>query len=203
MTSVGLVVARYNEDLSWINEAQAQNAELNVYIYNKHPSPIEHVVGPYHYEYRPNVGNEAETYLYHIIRTYGWSDDVLLFVQGRPYDHVYKEQLYSIIRDPEQVHDFTWLAYHKLNCNIEDECHHHALPIAPFYRDLMGRDIRSGFEFGVGGQFAVTYAAIVDTDINRYKRARDLVLGEYRTNEPWCILERTWDKVILEPDYVE
>ncbi len=204
MSDVGLVVARYNEDLTWINDAQQQNPAMNVYIYNKSNTPVEGVYGPYMYQWLPNQGNEAETYLYHMIqialRKGSDYDGVTLFVQGRPYDHVFQEHLYRLIRNPELVRDFEWLAYHKLDCKVSNQCHHGGLPIAPFYKDLMGKDIEDYFHFGVGGMFAVDRDIIWNVGLERLERARELVLTTYRSNEPWCILERTWDQVLDVPN---
>jgi uncharacterized protein DUF3431 len=204
--NIGLVVARYQEDLSWINELQEINSDLNVYIYNKHPSPIHHVKGPYRYEYRGGIGgNEAETYLYHIERQSdgedSWYkaidtlDDVTLFVQGNPFDHVRKQQLIDIISGAIQVKDFTWLAYHILDCKVANDCHHRDLPISEFYTDLLGGSIAGDFNFGVGGQFAVSKNLILSNNPSRYIQARELILGKFLFNEPWCILERLWDQV--------
>jgi hypothetical protein len=202
--STGLVVARYQEDLSWINELQEINPDLNVYIYNKHPSPIQHVKGPYRYEYRGGIGgNEAETYLYHLMSALNMSnslylDDMTLFVQGNPFDHVRKQQLIDVITNDDSIKgkDFIWLAYHILDCKVSNDCHHRGLPISEFYTDLFGDTIAPHFNFGVGGQFAVTRRAVTRTSTARYFYAHDLILGKFLFNEPWCILERIWDQVV-------
>lgn len=202
--TVGLVVARYNEDLAWVNAAAEQNPNLNVYIYNKTDVPFTAINHAHEYHrIADEGGNEAATYLLHMINlwqrpTFLW-DAVTLFVQGRPYDHVREEHLHRIIRYPDQVNYFEWLAYHMLDCPIERECHHGGLPIAPFYKDLMGRDIKSGFHFGVGGQFAVASDVILNAGLQHLQKARSLILNEYRNNEPWCILERTWNQVLYAP----
>lgn len=203
MSNVGLVIARYDEDLAWVNEAQEQNPDLNVYIYNKTSVPFTTMRHAHHYNYiEDEGGNEAATYLLHMLRMFDseFGDRLTLFVQGRPYDHVHKEQLYRIIRYPEQVKHFEWLAYHKLDCKIENECHHRGLPIAEFYHDLMVQDIKSGFHFGVGGMFAVDREIIYNAGYEHLLRARELILTTYRNNEPWCILERVWDQVLYVPN---
>ena len=75
----GLVVARYNENLDWINFI---NKDINVYIYNKG----EEVNNP-NLASLPNIGREAHTYLTHIVNNYNNLDDILIFSQGNP-DHI-------------------------------------------------------------------------------------------------------------------
>lgn len=74
--SIGLVVARYNEDLSWLEKFQ----DKNVYIYNKGNDEIQDSIK------LPNIGREAHTYLTHIINNYDKLDDITIFSQGNP-DH--------------------------------------------------------------------------------------------------------------------
>lgn len=69
-----LVVARYNEDLSWVPEG------LQVTIYNK-GEPIERPCIQL-----PNVGRETQTYLHHIVCNYE-ANEPLIFCQGNPLDH--------------------------------------------------------------------------------------------------------------------
>lgn len=93
---MALVVARYNEDISWITEFSKK------YIYNKGDSStipaglLDSVIS------LPNVGREAHTYLHHIIQNYDNLDDITIFSQGRYSDHigfspqVFKEQFSNI-----------------------------------------------------------------------------------------------------------
>jgi len=200
MTSVGLVVARYNESLTWLNELYEQNSAVKIYVYNKGNTDIEQVYAPIEQHDRLNVGNEAETYLWHMLRMAhrlnAENDAVTLFVQGNPYDHVHKEHLYRIIHQPDTVKDFEWLAYHILDCKVKNECHHRGLPITEFYHELLQHDIPQDFLFGVGGMFAARDTLILNAGVDRLTRARDLVIGTYKDDEPWCILERIWDKVL-------
>ena len=74
--SIGLVVARYNDDLEWLNDFQ----DKNLYVYNKGNDTVNNSVK------LPNIGREAHTYLTHIINNYDNLDDVTIFTQGNP-DH--------------------------------------------------------------------------------------------------------------------
>lgn len=71
-----VVIARYNESLKWMRNMDFPRCV----IYNKGetmPGTIQ----------RPNIGREAETYLYHIITNYESLADWTLFLQGNPLDH--------------------------------------------------------------------------------------------------------------------
>jgi hypothetical protein len=80
--SYRLIVARYNENLDWID------AFDNYQIYNKG----EKNLSPKHQANAiqlPNVGREAHTYLYHIINNYDKLEDILIFCQGSIVGHTY------------------------------------------------------------------------------------------------------------------
>ena len=80
---VDIVVARYNENASWIRRHFPFN---RVTIYNKGPKlepPTEHsrIID------LDNVGRESHTYLEHIIRNFSSLNKYILFLQGHPFDH--------------------------------------------------------------------------------------------------------------------
>ena len=72
-----LVIAKYNEDISWAKP-------YNYIIYDK---SVINVNLP-NYISLPNIGREAHTYLFHIVNNYSNLDDVTVFTQGNPFDHV-------------------------------------------------------------------------------------------------------------------
>ena len=76
-----LVVARYNEDVSWTREFDKK------IIYNKGDiSTIPDDLKPFVVNL-PNVGREAHTYIYHIITHYDTLDELTIFTQGYFADH--------------------------------------------------------------------------------------------------------------------
>lgn len=79
-----VVVARYQEDISWLDPIRHK-----VHVYDKggHQAPIDH--GYASWTTLPNTGREGATYLRHILDTYGKAGpDVTVFVQGRIDDHL-------------------------------------------------------------------------------------------------------------------
>jgi len=74
---VNFVVAKYNENVEWTKKLNHK-----VTIYDKSTNPIEGSIK------LKNVGREGETFLYHIVNNYNNLDDVTVFLQGNPFEHV-------------------------------------------------------------------------------------------------------------------
>jgi hypothetical protein len=75
MNNYTIVLARYNEDISWCNGFK------NVFVYNKGPSlATEHEVRDI-----DNLGHEAQTYLTYIIEHYNSLPEVVCFFQAIPH----------------------------------------------------------------------------------------------------------------------
>ena len=65
-----IVIAKYREDISFI-----KNFKYPVKVYDKSTD-------------YPNVGREAETYLRYIIENYDNLPEIVIFLQGNPFDHL-------------------------------------------------------------------------------------------------------------------
>ena len=76
--SYKIIVARYNEDINWLNR------EINnCIIYNKGEKlNIDNEI------MLENVGRESDTYLHYIITNYNNLPDIIVFTQARIADHV-------------------------------------------------------------------------------------------------------------------
>ena len=97
--SIDVVVARYQEDISWLSGLPVHHC---VHIYNKGspipgtpllcapPHPMESTRPSRVIIELPNVGREAHTYLSHVIRTFDTMtpNGVTVFCQGNISDHV-------------------------------------------------------------------------------------------------------------------
>lgn len=87
---LSIVVARYNEDVEWLDSVKE-----NVYLYNKGPALAAD--GYASYKELPNVGREAHTYLQYIIDNYDNLPTVVCFTQGQVADHYhYTETSHSV-----------------------------------------------------------------------------------------------------------
>ena len=78
--SVDLVVARYEEDISWIKRIP-ENMYSRLFIYNK-GSDIELNFTKIIFNSLPNYGRESHTYLKHVIDNYDNLGDITLFIPG-------------------------------------------------------------------------------------------------------------------------
>ena len=74
-----LVVARFNEDIKWLNGITSVD---KIFLYNKgEKTDFESVE-------LPNINREAHTYIYHIVNNYEDLADLTFFCQGNPFDHM-------------------------------------------------------------------------------------------------------------------
>lgn len=97
--SVDIVVARYEEDISWINNL-AVDSYSRIYIYNK-GSHAQFSIPNAKILTLPNYGREAHTYLHHVIENYDTLADVTLFLPGSAW---YKEsKKYRVMKVVDRV----------------------------------------------------------------------------------------------------
>jgi hypothetical protein len=75
--SYKIIVARFNENIAWLNSETD-----NCIIYNK--GDILNTVNEVPL---PNMGRESDTYLHYIITNYDTLPDVVVFTQARISDH--------------------------------------------------------------------------------------------------------------------
>ncbi len=69
-----LVIAKYNEDISWLKKYEEEGYKIKVY--DKSPSGDI-----------PNIGREAETFARYIVEHYDTLSEYTVFLQGNPFDH--------------------------------------------------------------------------------------------------------------------
>ena len=148
-----IVVARYNEDISWTDQFQ------NVVIYNKGAPLNRPNVIPL-----PNVGREPHTYYKYICDNYHNLDDYTVFLQGHPFDHSR-----HIIQDVKNLTtfkgDFEFLSECILTVTLENEARAHypcRNGLATYYR-VFGIRPRPNkmYTFGAGAQFVVSKKCIL------------------------------------------
>jgi hypothetical protein len=102
---VNFVIAKYNENIEWTQKLNHKKT-----IYDKSNSPIEGSIP------LKNIGREGETFLFHIVNNYNNLDDVTVFLQGNPFEHLqllvgWRAQLSS-----EEIDT----VIHKMNSEIND-----------------------------------------------------------------------------------
>lgn len=78
-----VVVARYNEDLSWIRR---EFSSEKITVYNKGKDDLS-LPSNVIIKKLENIGRESHTYLHHIVENYDKLEGRILFLQGNPFDH--------------------------------------------------------------------------------------------------------------------
>ena len=80
-----LVIARYNEDLSWLVDVPSQ---YNIIVYNKSQTPCDHpICRNITVKQLTNIGKEADTYCRYILDNYDALPETIVFSQGDPFPH--------------------------------------------------------------------------------------------------------------------
>lgn len=95
-SKIELVIARYNEDLLWLNDV---SNEINVTVYNKGTAIDEtQIQRPMTIVTIENMGREAETYARHLSERYDTLTDITVFCQGAPLEHT--PDFIELIKNP-------------------------------------------------------------------------------------------------------
>jgi hypothetical protein len=96
-----MVIARYEEDLSWIPKIPA-TAYSKGFIYNK-GSPITSQYPNMELSPLPNVGREGHTYVHHVIQNYDALPDITIFLPGSVWaNETKRERLLRILQHLQQ-----------------------------------------------------------------------------------------------------
>lgn len=108
MKKVDIVVAYYNEDLSWIDKIKSDSLG-RIFIYNKS--------GDDRYIPLDNIGQDPHTYLTHIIENYDNLGDATIFLQGNPFtngdDSTKPKSVDDIVEFINQLQEHDYTLNHK------------------------------------------------------------------------------------------
>lgn len=193
MKSMDIVVAHYQEDLSWLRRVPA---EFNVVLYDK-GGEVEDAIA------LENVGFEAHTYLHHIVQNYDSLADITAFVQGYPFDHIpsFHRRLRDLAVAKKPSREFEWLGFvidyddpqgKRLFQPWGKNHDRRLLDVHGFWNQLWGHDAPDRLVFYPGGQFIVTAEQIRQQERTFYEKA--LTLSVSYPDAGHC-LERSWDRV--------
>lgn len=148
-----LVVARYKENIDWTK------SHKNVCIVQKDKD-------------LPNIGREASSYLWWIIKNYQNIPDEVHFLQGDPFPHSDSNLLSNYFPESD-----------KNGCGL-----HCGLRIEEISKPL-GIDIPDKWSFPAGANFIVSKSEILKYDLKWYKKAFKLSMEH---DQAAWILERLW-----------
>lgn len=199
-----IVIARYNEDLKWIE--WSINSDLNFIVYNKGSTfkqkgcTIKNI---------PNFGREGETFLRHIIENYDNLAHVTLFIQGNPFEHTglmitniqtYLSKLVTQINPQDNIlSPFGCQLYPEiLKGNVKEYVNY----LFPTYRD-------DKIMFSCGCQYMITKNMIRKIPLKVFKAVRRLLLNaevdnktQYTFGKNYLnghVLERLFTMIFLYP----
>ena len=190
-----IVVARYNEDIEWVNK------DDNVIIYDK-GSSFEILSGII---YRlPNIGKEPHSYLNYIIDNYNNLPDIVVFTQGFIEDHNF-----SGLSDLEYLHKLKKEAsLHGYSQNFSKNIHNannynFRLPIfknrnlfpskyafGKWFEISLNTKFPTDVYFYPAAIFAVSKSYILSRNINFYKKL--LLNFHTKDDEVSHYFERSW-----------
>ena len=186
--TIEIVVARYLEDLSWLNNIPRQ---IPARIYDKSPSGD-----------MPNVGREAHTYLHHICENYDALPDLIVFAQGKPFDHAFDfhKTLRALVATPDET-SFRWLGHiidtddangARLFATWSKNNGNERLNMNGFHRALFDADGPEKYTFVLGAQFIASRALIRSRSRNFWRNALQISIDF--PDAAHCY-ERSWDRV--------
>jgi hypothetical protein len=189
-----LIIARYNEDISW-----TKNLTVPFIIYNK-GAYIKNAIS------LPNKGKESDTYLRHIIDNYDTLEGTLFFIQGNPFDHAegsiiaFESGGFNTSKGTEEdiVHFFNtyklqdhFMHLGKIYCCDYMGQPHMSIDIASFINNTFKtfpQDIQYLF-FVQGAQFAVSAKRIKEKSRDFYI---DLLVELHKDEINPHVMERLW-----------
>jgi hypothetical protein len=192
METLEIVVARYKEDLSWVDMI---NPAYTVTVYNKHDG--ENLV--------ENIGRESHTYLHHIIQRYDSLADYTLFVQGAPLEHcdIFYQSLDHFCSLKEKQ-DFSFLldsSSNMIQCDNNGQpygiVNESMIPVGYVYEKITMRKSPGFFISSPGSQFIVSKKAIKNWKLEFYKKAIETISYSSNPLEGHCF-ERMFP-MIFEP----
>ncbi|CAO5679856.1 MAG: hypothetical protein NEHIOOID_00246 [Holosporales bacterium] len=211
-----IVIARYKEDLSWIKDYFPIE---KVTVYNKGGDVLD--LGK-NVKVVPveNVGREAQTYVFHIVKNYKNLRGNIVFLQGNPFDHGGKRFLdniknkkvfysyYSknIIGSNENVYDM-FKVFKESEKSLTPEAlkntswknttfseNYKTLTDFLKYHDIFIKDMSRKIIVSYGAQFMVAREKILSRSIEFYKKLLS-TLSSANAPIEGHYLERTWELV--------
>lgn len=195
------VVARYREDVSWLEELG-----LPYLVYDKGPNPLPGAVQ------LPNIGREAHTYLTYILHHYPNFPDYVLFLQGAPFEHAQapsaQELRQTVLDAAAKDRPFLGLAWFRMVCDQLGRPHQMRdpdkkgrwlgygkdIPVGRVFRELFGKEPPARFIASAAtGNFLVSRERILARPRTVYQKALALVEADPQdADNTGHALERLW-----------
>ncbi len=185
-----LVIARYNEDVSWVDWTQP--AHFPVLIYNK-GAKLEPPRNGRNVEIVniPNIGREQYTFYYHIYHNYDNLDEHTAFLQAGVLEHLtrvlYEPHRASYFSDPNNMQTAVMMLqdslrpheYCSLGPPVHGNNHMQSFEMSQYFkkaRKILFPDLPEDFEyyFGAGGMFIASRTVLHKYPRSFYKQILDM-----------------------------
>ncbi len=179
-----LIIARYKEDVSWIDDNNLSD-KFNVIVYNKFYDEPKTL---------PNVpGRESHTYFWHIIDRYDTLADRTIFCQGDPFDHSPNFVDLANKVDSDKDLDFFPMSRHRgegdddidyLHCDIDGKPDHPTLGMQTQFYNIFGDNaiVPDPIIFYPGAVFCCSKENIHKRPLEFYTKCYDLSLNDEWTD---------------------
>lgn len=202
------VVARYNEDIKWIEGIDT--SDTNIFLYNKGNDDIPVLFPkPFTYKKLKNIGRDPHSYIYHIVENWENLPEYVIFTQGNPFDHC--SNLFDKIKS-HTSEDFLYLhstriLREEISCGWEQKVFDQRddkegifqfFRLADVAKRLLGDEMPKFFMFAPGQQFIASKKSIFKRGLNYYQE----ILNDFDKNYllPWT-LERLWPYILRAENY--
>lgn len=178
-----LIVARYNEDITWLDKINFDHI-----VYNKGEINSNYIN-------LPNIGREADTYINYIISNYDNLPEIIVFCQGNPFDHCY--DFIERVNNTTDYNNIVWLCtnWGPVTKNYLGGPGSIELPLLDLCHKLFDTryDESKTFTFSPGAQYMVPNQYILNKSISWWKYCYSIFL-EYIETSPWSF-ERLWPMI--------
>jgi len=180
-----IIVAHYNEDLSWLDKIKTNHIVYSKGFTNSKYSSYT----------LPNVGREADTYLYYIVNNYYNLDNDIIFLQGNPFDHC--PDVIDVINHTNDITDVKWLCsnWGPVTKDYQGGPGSIPLPLLDLCEKLFNKkfDNDKTFTFSPGAQYIVPKKFILNKYLDWWKDCY-YIFTEYIETSPWAY-ERLWPMI--------
>lgn len=205
MRNIDIVVARYKEDLDWLNTVNLTSIK-RIYIYNKNSEPYTLSIIPNINALLkdieviiinlPNVGRESHTYLHHIINNYNNFSERVMFIQAKFQDHInfdrllnYKNFDYttdiSLVMHFRLYHYYTNLRLNKHDLTADNWIKKYIEP------DIHNILMKNGYYLQNGACFTIDKKSILSRSLASYKELISTI-NDHDNPEEGHFFERAW-----------
>jgi len=187
MQTCHVVVARYEEDISWVRKLS-----LTVFVYNKGDNETG-LESEYSVMRLPNVGHESHTFVHHIVEHYDNLPEKLVLLQGDPFDHC--AGLLSILSEVDSKNVLTPLSQNWKRESLAMEYNWEGF--TPMLREMAAQlDLfpEAVINYGAGAQYIVQRSDILKRPKAYYQMLIERLAREKHPLEGW-VLERLWPYV--------